>query len=303
MQPLPGSSLVTGVALAFLLLVGAAVRADPRPSVPPVTFEPIQPLPSAPRPRAPAAPAEVAEAPADALVTPSGLASKILAKGKGGGHPGPRDRVIVHYTGWTSSGRTFDSSIPNGEPATLALDAVIAGLTEGLQLMASGEKRRFWIPSSLAYGDKSTRPDAPAGAVVFDIELVDFIATLEPPQVPVDVDAAPKDAKKTASGLAYKILKRGKNKQHPVASSSVEVHYSGWTPDGRMFDSSVARGKSTTFRLDGVIKGWTEGVQLMAVGDKARFWIPGNLAYGDKPAREGTPTGPLVFDIELLSIR
>ena len=70
-----------------------------------------------------------------------------------------------------------------------------------------------------------------------------------------------------------------------------------------MFDSSVARGKSTTFRLDGVIKGWTEGVQLMAVGDKARFWIPGNLAYGDKPTRDGTPTGPLVFDIELLSIK
>ncbi|MEP6654869.1 MAG: FKBP-type peptidyl-prolyl cis-trans isomerase [Myxococcales bacterium] len=303
MKPLPGWVLIAAVTFAFVLLGESEVRADPRPSAPALTFEPIEPLPSTPRPRAPAAPAEIAEAPADANMTSSGLASKILAKGKGGAHPGPHDRVIVHYTGWTSSGHTFDSSIPNGEPTTLALDAVIAGWTEGVQLMARGEKRRFWIPSGLAYGDKSTRSDAPAGAVVFDIELVDFVATLEPPQVPVDVDAAPKDAKKTASGLAYKILKRGKNKQHPVASSAVEVHYSGWTPDGKMFDSSVARGKTTTFRLDGVIKGWTEGVQLMAVGDKARFWIPGNLAYGDKPARDGTPTGPLVFDIELLSIK
>ena len=65
----------------------------------------------------------------------------------------------------------------------------------------------------------------------------------------------------------------------------------------------MKRGEPTRFPLNGVIKGWTEGVQLMVVGDKVRFWIPGPLAYGDKPARPGTPAGPLVFDIELLSIR
>jgi FKBP-type peptidyl-prolyl cis-trans isomerase len=70
-----------------------------------------------------------------------------------------------------------------------------------------------------------------------------------------------------------------------------------------LFDSSVTRGQPTTFPLDGVIKGWTEGLQLMVVGDKARFWIPGNLAYGDKPSRPGTPAGTLVFDVELLSIQ
>ena len=296
-------SITAAVAVAVIMLARAQAQADPRPFAPIAAFEPIEPLPSAPPPRAPRAPKDVAEAPAEATVTASGLASKVIVKGKGGGHPGPYDRVTVHYTGWTSGGRMFDSTIPNGEPTTLALDAVIAGWTEGVQLMVTGEKRRFWIPSTLAYGDKSTRPDAPAGALVFDIELLDFVYTPEPPQVPADVDAAPKDAKKTASGLAYKIIKRGKGKQRPNASNTVEVHYSGWTPDGKMFDSSVARGKPTTFPLDGVIEGWTEGVQLMAVGDKARFWIPGNLAYGDKPARAGTPSGPLVFDIELLSIK
>jgi peptidylprolyl isomerase len=242
--------------------------------------------------------------PAEAEKTASGLASKRLAKGGGTSHPGPYDKVTVHYTGWTSAGKTFDSTIPNGEPTTLALDAVTAikGLTEGIQLMLKGERRRLWIPAALAYGDKSTSRDAPAGDLVFDVELVDFVSVTPPPPVPTDVDAVPKDAKKTTSGLAYKILARGKGKEHPKATSFVEVHYTGWTPEGKMFDSSVVRGKPTSFPLDGVIKGWTEGVQLMVVGDKARFWIPAALAYGDKP-KGGAPGGPLVFDIELLSIK
>ncbi|MES1205554.1 MAG: FKBP-type peptidyl-prolyl cis-trans isomerase [Pseudomonadota bacterium] len=291
------------VAFAFGLFAPAGIQAAQWPLAPLAAFEPIEPLPSAPPPQAPPPPADVGEAPPEANKTASGLASKVIAKGKGGGHPGPFDRVTIHYTGWTSTGRMFDSSIPSGEPTTLGLNTVVAGWAEGVQLMVKGEKRRLWIPAALAYGDKSTKPDAPAGDLVFDIELLDFVYMPEPPQVPVDVTAAPDDARKTASGLAYKIIKRGKGKQRPSATSTVEVHYSGWTPDGKMFDSSVARGKPTTFSLDGVIKGWTEGVQLMAVGDKARFWIPGRLAYGDKPARAGAPAGPLVFEIELLSVK
>jgi FKBP-type peptidyl-prolyl cis-trans isomerase len=65
----------------------------------------------------------------------------------------------------------------------------------------------------------------------------------------------------------------------------------------------VQRGKSISFPLNGVIKGWTEGLQLMVVGDRTRFWIPGALAYGDSPTRPGTPAGPLVFDVELIAIR
>ncbi len=265
--------------------------------------EPIEPLPSAPPPTPPAAPADVAAAPPDAKTTASGLASKVLFKGKGSGHPGPRDWVTVQYTGWTPDGKLFDSSVPRGEPATFRLDGVIKGWTEGLQLMVKGEKRRFWIPADLAYGETPTRPGTPAGALVFDVELLDFVYVPAPPQVPEDVAAPPKEAKKTASGLAYRFLKHGSGKAHPTSDSTVQVHYSGWTPDGKLFDSSVTRGQPTTFPLDGVIKGWTEGLQLMVVGDKARFWIPGNLAYGDKPSRPGTPAGTLVFDVELLSIQ
>jgi len=121
------------------------------------------------------------------------------------------------------------------------------------------------------------------------------------PAVPPDVKAPPADATKTPSGLAYRVLEKGKGSRHPAPTARVRVHYSGWTTDGKMFDSSVTRGQPAAFALNRVIAGWTEGVQLMVEGEKTRFWIPGNLAYGDNP-RPGAPAGMLVFDIELLAI-
>lgn len=118
---------------------------------------------------------------------------------------------------------------------------------------------------------------------------------------PADVAAPPADAQKTASGLAYKVLKSGTGDTHPGPTDEVEVHYTGWTTDGAMFDSSVARGQTISFPLNRVIRGWTEGVQLMKVGDQFRFWIPAPLAYGDNPGG-GRPGGMLVFDVELFGI-
>ena len=123
-----------------------------------------------------------------------------------------------------------------------------------------------------------------------------------PIPVPPDVAKAPADASVTASGIASKVLTPGTGTTHPTGTSNVTVHYSGWTTDGKMFDSSVARGTPATFPLNQVIMGWTEGVQLMVVGEKRRFWIPGSLAY-DNSARPGAPKGMLVFDIELLAIK
>jgi FKBP-type peptidyl-prolyl cis-trans isomerase len=120
-----------------------------------------------------------------------------------------------------------------------------------------------------------------------------------PIPAPPDVKAPPTDAKKTSSGLAYKVLTRGTGTKHPAASNQVTVNYTGWTTDGKMFDSSVVRGQPATFPLNGVIAGWTEGVQLMVEGEKTRFWIPESLAYkGQRP-----PYGTLVFDIELIKIQ
>ena len=250
----------------------------------------------------PPAPADVAAAPVDAVKTPSGLATKVLSPGSGTDHPTANDRVKVNYTGWQKNGKAFDST-SGGEPATFGVGQVIKGWTEGLQLMVAGEKRRFWIPAALAYGDGPSPGGAPSGDLVFDVELLEIKQAPKPPETPADLKAAPADAKKTASGLAYKVLTKGKGTKHPAATDKVSVHYSGWTTDGHMFDSSVMRGEPATFPLNGVIKGWTEGVQLMVEGEKTRFWIPAALAYGDTPKRPGAPTGPLVFDVELITIK
>src|SRR5438477_358067 len=106
-------------------------------------------------------------------------------------------------------------------------------------------------------------------------------APTEPPGLPApsDVAAPPADAEKTPSGLVSRVLTKGTGKEHPGADNMVEVNYSGWTTDGKMFDSSIMRGRPAEFPVGGVIKGWTEGLQLMVVGDKMRFWIPGPMAY------------------------
>ncbi len=106
----------------------------------------------------------------------------------------------------------------------------------------------------------------------------------------------------TASGLQYKVLSEGSGTEHPTASSKVKVHYHGTLLDGSVFDSSVDRGEPISFGLNQVIKGWTEGVQLMVVGDKTRFYIPSNLGYGNRPAGKVGPGALLIFDVELLAI-
>jgi len=109
--------------------------------------------------------------------------------------------------------------------------------------------------------------------------------------------------KVTASGLQYEVIKEGTGEK-PSATSKVKVHYHGTTPDGRVFDSSVDRGEPIEFGLNQVIKGWTEGLQLMKVGGKYKFYIPQELAYGANPQPGSIiePFMPLVFEVELLGI-
>jgi peptidylprolyl isomerase len=246
----------------------------------------------------PPVPDDVAAPPEDATCTDSGLCSKVLTAGTGAESPDPWDLVTVHYSGWQTDGTNFDSSYKRGKPATFPLNRVIPGWTEGLGLMVVGETRRLWIPAELAYNN---RPGRPAGMLVFDVELLaieDRPKPPEPPPVPADVAEPPEDAEVTKSGLASKVLKAGTGTEHPKRSSRVTVHYTGWTTDGTQFDSSIVRGQPATFPLNQVISGWTEGLQLMVVGEQRRFWIPQKLAY--RGAR-GKPAGMLVFDVELIS--
>lgn len=261
----------------LVVVVGVALGAQARPP----KFEPIP------------APPDVANPPADAEKTASGLAFKILEPGSGAARATAEDFVTVHYTGWTTDGRMFDSSFARNAPSTFPVNRVIKGWGEGVQLMAVGEKRRLWIPKELAYAGQEGRPQ---GMLVFDVELVEIVPS--PTKAPADVAAVPADAQKTPSGLAYRVLRKGKGGARPAKSSRVTVHYSGWTTDGKLFDSSVMRGQPATFALTDVIEGWTEGLQLMEPGEKTRFWIPERLAY---KGQANGPKGMLVFDVELLS--
>jgi len=240
------------------------------------------------------APDDVAAPPGDAEKTQSGLASKVLKPGTGTEHPAEIDGVEVHYIGWTTDGKMFDSSHLRAKTAVFPLNRVIPGWTEGLQLMVTGETRRFWIPVELAYNGA---PNKPAGMLVFDVELIDIIKA---PEAPSDVAKPPKKAKKTESGLAYMVLEKGTGTGHPGPTSWVTVNYTGWTTEGTMFDSSIVRGKPASFPLSNVIPGWTEGLQLMVTGEKTRFWIPVELAYNNMP---GKPAGMLVFDVELIGYK
>ncbi len=240
------------------------------------------------------APSDVAAAPADAAKSATGLASKLITPGTGTDKPSLEDYVIVHYTGWTADGRMFDSSYTRGTPSMFPLNRALLGWRECVQLMTVGEKRRCWVPQELAYRGAAGRP---AGPVVFDIDLMSVYPN--PNVAPPDVKGMPADAKRTSSGLGYRVLKTGTGTRQASPYARVTVHYTGWTTNGKMFDSSVARGTPTTFRLDEVIRGWTEGVALMVEGERTRFWIPEDLAY---KGEAGSPRGMLVFDIELLKI-
>ena len=264
--------------LSFALVVASALSLSVH----------AQQAPTKPMP----APPDVAAPPADATKTASGLAFKILQPGTGTARPAANDLVSVEYAGWTTDGKMFDSSESHPGFNTFPLNRVIKGWGEGVQLMLVGEKRRFWIPQTLAYQGTEGRPK---GMLVFDVELKEIVPS--PTIPPPDVAAAPADAKTTPSGLAYRVLRPGNGSVRPVGNSRVTVHYTGWTTDGKMFDSSVAKGPPITFGLGDVIEGWSEGVQLMVTGEKTRFWIPQDLAYKGQE-----PKGLLVFDVELIAI-
>jgi FKBP-type peptidyl-prolyl cis-trans isomerase len=116
---------------------------------------------------------------------------------------------------------------------------------------------------------------------------------------PSDVAAPPSGSLKTTSGLSTLVLQPGTGTRRPRATDRVRVHYTGWTTDGKMFDSSVVSNQPSEFALNEVIPGWTEALQMMVEGEKRRLWIPARLAYEGMPSR---PQGMLVFEVELIRI-
>lgn len=365
----------------------------------------------------------------DMKKTASGLEIGFLKEGAKEAGPGRDDMVEVHYTGWLTDGTKFDSSRDRGQPATFGVGQVIAGWTEGLQLMTPGARCKLVIPGNLAYGEEGRPPTIPQNAtLVFDVELLkvtrmpklrpatkdaqkELVVKVAKPGAAADapadehvvrwemlqegkgdpllasdgvalryaiwkaggelvdcserqmnhrlsgaVDSLPfpflsklaaecklgsivraevpqklfpnvggdtvwelevtgvnklpvfrqLDAAKTVttqSGLQYEVIAAGEGAS-PKADSLVSVHYTGWLTDGKMFDSSHARGMPAEFPLNRVIPGWTEGVQLMKPGAKFLFSIPGKLAYGERGSPPKIPANAtLVFFVELLEVK
>ncbi len=228
--------------------------------------------------------------------TDSGIVWRELARGRGDVRPLLNDHVEVRYTGYKKSGARFDGT---GEAtAEFNVAKVIPGWTEILQMMVVGDRWRIEVPAALAYGDEPEQRGAPAGDLVFELELVGIRPA---PKVPDELSAPPALATRTDSGLAYVTLEEGDGTRHPGGIDEVLVHYTGWTTDGRMFDSSVVRGKPARLQFNGAIEGFSEMLGLMVEGDKVRVWVPPELGYGSEP-KPGRPHGLLVFEIELIEL-
>jgi peptidylprolyl isomerase len=239
--------------------------------------------------------AQTSPAPPEDLKSPpsaDALPMKVLTPGTGSQHPTDDDFVHVRYAVWKASNGSVVDYTRSTAPAFVQISKLLPGMRQMFEAMTPGERRRAWISPALGGGKI-----AAGETFVVDGELVDIVP---PPATPSDVAAPPADAVTTKSGLAYKILQPGTGTAHPKRNSMVQVNYTGWTTDGRMFDTSIVRGEPAEFPLNAVIAGWTEGLEMMTEGEKVRFWIPGNLAYKNEP---GKPHGMLVFDVELVRIK
>jgi peptidylprolyl isomerase len=134
-----------------------------------------------------------------------------------------------------------------------------------------------------------------------DIELTELFSMGEP-TVPEDVSEPPPTAARTPSNIAYRILHPGTGRA-PTIDDAVLVKYSGWTADGKVFETTARRGRPRTLFPRQLVAGLSEALLMMKEGEAARFWIPPNLAFGDTPAKPGGPSGPVVYDIELVKVK
>jgi peptidylprolyl isomerase len=258
---------------------------------------------SAPQPGVIPAPSNVATAPEEAQKSESGLACIVLQEGTGTEHPVIYDTVKMHQVVWTTDGKMHMNTGDRGEAVEFKVtQSVLPGLREAIEQMVVGESRRCWIPGRLAFGEAiEGAPEGarPLGTLVYDLTLVDLDKATNLPDAPPDVGAVPADAERSESGLAWRVLKEGTGDKRPAPTSVVALNYTGWTSDGKVFMSTATAGMPKSSAMSSMIPGWNEGIRLMTVGEKRRFWIPQELGYGGQPGR---PTGTVVFDIELLAI-
>ena len=255
----------------------------------------------------------------DTVTTASGLKYLVLKKGSGEQARAGFSADVL-YKGFFKDGKMFDQAQDRNKPFSFVLAAgnVIKGWDEGVAMMSVGDVYRLIIPPELAYGKGGAGGVIPPNStLIFDVELlgvrdpnivlakVPSNPMLDPKLLAASLQAGKQkagDTVTTISGLRYVVTKRtGGALVQP--GKAVEVHYTGYLLDGKKFDSSRDRGEPFEFTLGQgqVIKGWEEGIALMAVGDQLRLIIPPELAYGDRGAGNVIPPGAtLIFDVELM---
>lgn len=258
-------------ASTLLLSASALWAADPaQPAAPAAAPEPAP----APAPAEPAAPPEPAP-----KLTPEQEKQVFMAQGY----------VMAHNMGLS------------GMVKELQMDrAEIAALARGIELALGGEQLPFDFQSLVPGAQAFFGERAAASAKLREAANKEWADTNAAFLAKVDTDTA---VTKTASGLRYQIIAAG-SAEKPVATNTVKVRYTGKLCNGQVFDTTDERGgEPVEFRLDGVIKGWTEGVQLIGKGGKIRLWVPADLGYG---ARESGPIpsgSALEFEVELVDFK
>lgn len=251
---------------------------------------------------APAIPDNVGKPPDNAVKLPSGTKFVSVRPGTSKDKLRPFDNVTFNYTAWDADGRMIDSTETRKHAVTTPPYKQSAAMTEMLTALTAGERGRFWVDAEKMTSGGAPLPGGQKGVLCYELDIAQVVkAEHEPPLPPPDVAKPPDGVKKSPKGVFYRVLKpgSGKDPRHPGPTDTVKVHYTGWTTDGRMFDSSMLRGEPAMFNLQSVVAGWTDGIPMMTVGDRVRFWIPEALAYKGAP---GKPQGMLVFDVELLEI-
>ncbi|MEM7137872.1 MAG: FKBP-type peptidyl-prolyl cis-trans isomerase [Myxococcota bacterium] len=241
--------------------------------------------------------------PNDAERSPSGLAWQVLTPGSGEGNPKMWDTVTMNFALYRPDGTELATTASAGGVKPMRLNnRMFPGWREGVATMVPGEKRRFWIPGALAYGEvgaANVAPEFPLGPLVLDLELLSFEPADDLPKFPADGAAPPPNARKLDAGVRMVRLKRGTSKKRPKKGSRVTIRYVGWTQDGELFGSSDLDKKRAILFLENAIPGWQIALPQMNVGGSYRVWVPESQAFPEQP---GSPQGDLVYDIEVIDV-
>lgn len=236
--------------------------------------------------------------------TTSGIEIAIINEGSGNTVK-VGDLIRVHLVGSLSDGTEFFSTIKRNNPinVVVGIGMLIPGLDEGMQTLTLGSKAILKIPAAMGYGEQGYGKSVPQNAdLIFQVELIEILVNPNP-VIPFDIQG--QDTVSGKNGLKYMYAKET-DSDFASYGDSVYVHYIGYLPDGKIFDTSLSNEVPFSFKLGDqqVIKGWNKGIALMREGEKVRFIIPWKLAYG----KEGfspkiPPKTDLTFDIELVKVK